>query len=114
MVKSELLYDRISLGEELDSDSAAYALPSRALFASMYTLFKRRQFSANEYEYISAKVMQQGDNICKVRVAILAMSELGLVSIGEDSMISVPEVSEKFDLNSAQVMKYILKFTERG
>ena len=42
------------------------------------------------------------------------MSELGLISIGEDSMISVPEVCEKFDLNSAQVMKYILKFTERG
>lgn len=114
MVKSELLYDRILLGEELDGDSAVYALPNRTLFASMYTLFKRRQFSENEYEYISAKVMQQGDNICKVRVAILAMSELGLISIGEDSMISVPEVSEKYDLNSAQVMKYILKFTERG
>ena len=41
------------------------------------------------------------------------MKELGLIKIDENNMIEVPEVSEKFDLGSAPVMRYILEFTER-
>lgn len=113
MVKSELLFDRIELRDRLTTDEAAYALPERKLFASVYTLLKHRRFSADRYEYILGKVIQPGDNICRVKVALEAMKELGLIKIDENNMIEVPEVSEKFDLGSAPVMRYISEFTER-
>ncbi len=113
MVKSELLFDRIELRDRLNTEEAAYALPERNLFASVYTLLKHRCFSADCYEYILGRVIQPGDNICRVKVALEAMEELGLIKIDENNMIEVPEVSEKFDLGSAPVMRYISEFTER-
>lgn len=112
MVKSEILYDRIMLHDNLTSDEAEYSLPKRSLFAAVYTFLKRRKLCADEYEYLSSKVMGEDGNICKVRVSVQALNELGLIKIDENNMITVPEASGKADLCSAPVMKYISKFTE--
>ena len=47
------------------------------------------------------------NNICKVRVALLALEELNLIFIDQNGQISVNESAEKVDISSAPIMKYL-------
>ena len=109
MVKSEKIYDKIETRTNLSADEASYATPDRSLFARIYTFLKRNpNVSMNAYEYIAYKTIENSDeNLCKVKVAILAMIELGLIVVKSDGIITVPSVSQKFDLNSAPVMEFL-------
>lgn len=119
MIKSEKLFDKIFLKKDLTREEAEFALPDRALFASIYTFLKKmdtpdkNRISSKEYEYLLSKTGSETTNLCKIRVAMLAMTQLGLIKTDENDMIEVPPVSEKFDLNLAPVMTYLSDYTER-
>ena len=108
MVRCIKLYDKIELRAPLTPNEVDFAFPDRPLFARLYTYLKNHQnLSFNSFEYMANKISENGDNLCKVRVALLAMMELGLVKVMPDGAIVVPETSEKVDLNTAPVMEYL-------
>ena len=108
MVKCVKLYDKIELRSKLTSEEIEFATPERPLFARLYTYLKKNQgLSMNSFEYMANKVCENGDNMCKVRVALLALIELGIVNYDTNGDLFVPEVSAKFDLADAPVMQYL-------
>lgn len=108
MVKCVKLYDKIELRSKLTSEEIKFSTPERPLFARLYTYLKKNQgLSMNSFEYMANKVCENGDNMCKVRVALLALIELGIVNYDTNGDLFVPEVSAKFDLADAPVMQYL-------
>lgn len=106
MIKSEIIYDKVTL-RNCSEKEAKFAIPDRPLFARLYKYLKQNNCYLNNYEYISYKVCEETDNLCKVRVAMLAMRELGLIDVNDANLITVPTVDNKFDLNTAPVMMYL-------
>ncbi|MDO5448668.1 MAG: single-stranded-DNA-specific exonuclease RecJ, partial [Clostridia bacterium] len=108
MVKCVKLYDKIELRSALTTEEAKFATPERPLFARLYTYLKKNQgLSMNSFEYMANKVCENGDNLCKARVALLALVELGIVTYDANGDLYVPETDNKFDLNDAPVMQYL-------
>lgn len=108
MVKCVKLYDKIELRSTITADEAKFATPERPLFARLYTYIKKNQgLHINSFEYMANKVCENGDNMCKARVALLALYELGIVNYDAEGYLFIPDVENKFDLNTAPVMQYL-------
>ena len=112
MVISEKLYNSILAKRILSKEFLSLATPNRDIFAAVYTYIKRtsieRTINVNWYEYIFMSLKNvPNNNICKVRVALLALEELNLIFIDQNGQISVNESAEKVDISSAPIMKYL-------
>ena len=112
MVISEKLYNSILAKRILLKEFLSLATPNRDIFAAVYTYIKRtsieRTINVNWYEYIFMSLKNvPNNNICKVRVALLALEELNLIFIDQNGQISVNESAEKVDISSAPIMKYL-------
>ncbi|MDD6806863.1 MAG: single-stranded-DNA-specific exonuclease RecJ [Oscillospiraceae bacterium] len=112
MVISEKLYNSILAKRIHSKEFLSLATPNREVFAAVYTYIKRtsieRTINVNWYEYIFMSLNNvPNNNICKVRVALLALEELNLIFIDQNGQISVNESAEKVDISSAPIMKYL-------
>jgi len=115
MVRCVKLYDKVTLRAELSSEEAEFAMPDRPLFARLYTFLKKNTgFTLASLEYIADKIHENGDNLCRTRVALLAMSELGIVTVNGDGSIVLPEAEAKVDLDSAPTMEYLKEMRQIG
>ena len=109
------LYDKVEFRTKLTPEEAEFALPDRPLCARLYTFLKKNPgINFNSFEYIADKVMEGGDNLCKVRVAMLAMIETGIVFVEKTGTITLPETVEKVDLNNAPAMVYLKEMRTLG
>jgi len=108
MVRCIKLYDKIELRASLRPDEVEFATPDRPIFARLYTYLKNHpNLNFNSFEYMANKISEDGDNLCKVRVALLAMMELGLVGVKPDGTVYIEETENKVDINNAPVMEYL-------
>lgn len=115
MVHCVKIYDKVALCSELTPEEADFAMPDRPLFARLYTHLKKNTgLNLASFEYIADKICENGDNLCKARVALLAMNELGIVTINKDGGIVLPEAEAKVDLNSAPTMEYLKEMKKVG
>ncbi len=114
MVNAEKAFDLVMIGK-IDSKLSAYATPDRPLFARIYKFLKSRDdISSSSYEYIFSNVAEEGDNICRIRIALVAMEELGLIKINSDGIIETPITNDKKDLNSAPIMMRLKEVSTIG
>ncbi len=113
MVKSEIIYDKAIL-RNCTREEASFAIPGRPLFARLYKYLKTVGGNYSNYEYIAYKVAEDGDNLCKTRIAMLAMRQLGLIDINDVGVITVPHTENKFDLGTAPIMMYLKEVSSNG
>ncbi|NLL62701.1 MAG: single-stranded-DNA-specific exonuclease RecJ [Ruminococcaceae bacterium] len=113
MVKSEKLFDKVSLKRDLSVEELDFATPDRDLCGNVYTYLKQTKSNISNYEYIASKVWGPLDNLCRVRIALLSLRQLGLINIAKDGTINVPNTDAKVDLFSAPVMEF-LSSAKRG
>lgn len=116
MVKSEILYDRLMAGYPLSASDADFMKPDRSNFADIYVWLKKEisgvPVNIRNYEYIYSKNAGNGNNLCKTRVALKAMRELGLIAVDENGGIDVPHMEKKVDLGDAPVIRLINSYAE--
>ncbi len=111
MVKGEAVFDRIRAKAALSAEQAAYALPDRTVFASLYTFLKQGgSYDTQAYEYLYYKTNVPENNLCKTRVALIAMKELNLLELNEQGLLTVPAVTEKVDLQNAPILQQIRQY----
>lgn len=111
MREEELLYDRVLSRRGLSAEEANRVLPDRAAFGALYTYLKKHPvIYANDYEYLHFKTFGSTQNLCKTRIALQAMTELGLVSISENHLLELPEATTKVNLQEAPIMTYLQQF----
>ncbi len=111
MMKGERIFDCIRANHPLTKEQAAYALPSRDIFGALYTFLRRGvPYDTQAYEYLLSKTQVDDNNLCKTRVALIAMKELGLITLNEDGLFTVPSQSDKKDLQTAPIMQFIQQY----
>ena len=109
MAASEQLFDKMLAGRRLSGEEADRLTPDRSYFAGLYRYLKANEgvpYSA--YEYIHRKVYPVEDEstpLCKTRVTLLAMRELGLLTTDDEGRIRIPDQETKVELSDAPVLQ---------
>ena len=109
MAASEQLFDKMLAGRRLSGEEVDRLTPDRSYFAGLYRYLKANEgvpYSA--YEYIHRKVYPVEDEstpLCKTRVTLLAMRELGLLTTDDEGRIHIPDQETKVDLSDAPVLQ---------
>ena len=109
MAASEQLFDKMLAGRRLSGEEVDRLTPDRSYFAGLYRYLKANEgvpYSA--YEYIHHKVYpadEESTPLCKTRVTLLAMRELGLLTTDDEGRIHIPDQETKVDLSDAPVLQ---------
>ena len=109
MSASEQLFDKMLAGRRLSGEEVDRLTPDRSYFAGLYRYLKANEgvpYSA--YEYIHRKVYPVEDEstpLCKTRVTLLAMRELGLLTTDDEGRIHIPDQESKVELSDAPVLQ---------
>ena len=109
MAASEQLFDKMLAGRRLSGEEVDRLTPDRSYFAGLYRYLKANEgvpYSA--YEYIHRKVYPVEDEstpLCKTRVTLLAMRELGLLTTDDEGRIRIPDQETKVDLSDPPVLQ---------
>lgn len=109
MAASEQLFDKMLAGRRLSGEEADRLTPDRSYFAGLYRYLKANEgvpYSA--YEYIHHKVYpadEESTPLCKTRVTLLAMRELGLLTTDDEGRIHIPDQESKVELSDAPVLQ---------
>ncbi len=111
MAASELLYDKSLAGHALTGEEVNRLTPDRNYFAGLYRFLKANEgLPYSAYEYIHQKV-HPVDNpltpLCKTRVTLQAMRELGLLTVDTDGRIQIPAQPSKVELTDAPILKIL-------
>ncbi len=109
MAASEQLFDKMLAGRRLSGEEVDRLTPDRSYFAALYRYLKANEgvpYSA--YEYIHDKVNPVGDGpapLCRTRVTLMAMRELGLLTTDDEGRVHIPDQDSKVDLSEAPVLQ---------
>ncbi len=111
MVEGETIFDRIRAKTVLSAEQAAYALPDRTIFAGLYTFLKQGiPYDTQAYEFLYYRTNVPNNNLCKTRVALMAMKELHLLELNDQGLLTVPAATEKVDLQTAPILQQIRQY----
>ena len=102
--ESERLYDKVRSGAVLTEYERQSACPDRAFAVEVFRLVKSKKKCIYTAEQIAIKSGYGSDMTCKVRIAIDAFCELGLMK-NENGALSVVENAPKVSLCSSAVLK---------
>lgn len=109
MAASEMLFDKLLADRPLTEEEVRQLTPDRNYFAGIYRFLKQNTgVPFHAAEYIHHKADPQGnasDPLCKTEVTLLAMKELGLLTLDDDGCIRIPEQTEKIDLADAPILQ---------
>lgn len=109
MAASEQLFDKMLAGRPLSGEEVDRLTPDRNYFAGLYRYLKANEgvpYSA--YEYIHRKIYSDENGsapLCKTRVTLLAMRELGLLTTDDEGRIHIPDQETKVELSDAPVLQ---------
>lgn len=112
MVFSEQLYDRIMAGQPLNDEALSRAIPDRNVFANVYRFLQQTEqqqhvVRASDAEYIQYKTGVP--DLCRVRVTLEAMRELGLTETTANGTLKLKAVDGKVDLTEAPILKQMTR-----
>ena len=113
MLKSQRIFEGFCRSNMLDREQLKSILPSRDDFAVLYRFLRANggySFSFDTLVYKLGSKLSLG----KIRVALEAMNELGLITISEGmniSKITVNQVSAKVNLEAAAIIKRLTEVT---
>ena len=120
LISGQLLYEKLCRKESITPQEAEKAAPTRDETAVIYRFLReQKQWSGTEeqlYGRLCGKLQPgSGFQFCKMRVALMALFELGLIQRdSQTKAITVPVASGKVDLTSAGVLRRIQKMAEAG
>lgn len=104
--KSEMLYDKVKIGTELSDSQKKFACPDRAFAAGVFKIIKSKKNCIYTPEQIAVMMGFGSEMTCKVRVAVDAFCELGLIS-NTNGVLSVVENAAKVSLSCATILKQL-------
>ncbi len=116
-ISGQLLYEKLCRKEMITPQEAERAAPTRDETAVVYRFLReQKQWSGTEeqmYARLCGKFQPgSGFQFCKMRVALMALFELGLIQRdSRTKAIIVPAASGKVDLTSAGVLQRIQKMS---
>ena len=105
-----MLYDKIKNGTPLNDAQKKFACPDRSFAAGVFKIVKSKKNCIYSAEQIALMLGYGSEMTCKVRVAIDAFCELGLM-VNSGGVLSVVENAPKVSLGSAGILKQ-LGYTE--
>ena len=100
----ERIYDKIKSGAVLNEKEKQSACPDRAFAAGVFRLVKSKKRCVYTPEQIAVKMGYGSDMTCKVRIAIDAFCELGLMK-AEGGALTVVENAPKVELSSSSILQ---------
>ncbi len=112
-ISGQLLYEKLCRKEKITPQEAERAAPTRDETAVVYRFLREQNQWRGSEELLYARLCGRfqpgsGFQFCKMRVALMALLELGLIQRdGRKKTISVPAASGKVDLMSAGVLQRI-------
>lgn len=119
-ISGQLLYEKLCRKESISLQEAERAAPTRDETAVVYRFLREQgQWNGTE-EQLYARLCaglppESGFQFCKMRVALMALFELGLIQRdSRTKAITVPAASGKVDLMSAGVLQRIQKMAEEA
>ncbi len=101
---SEALYEKARGGGILSEKERAFVCPDRAFCASVFRFIKKRGSCCADAEIISVKLGFGSERTCRVRIALDAFCELGLINCN-NGVYKVSGNSEKVSLGSSVILK---------
>lgn len=114
MVYGEGVFDKICARHTLTPEEADYAFPEREVVGALYKLLRRGvQYDMDAYEYLLYKTPEK-NNLCRTRVALAAMLELGLIALTDEGLLTVPKTENKVDLQTAPILLYLNQYRGEG
>ena len=114
ILQSRRIFESFCSGAAVDKDQLRAILPARDDFALLYRYLRQRQ----GYNFRAETLVSRLNNRLsygKIRVALEAMNELGLIRISEglkSCRISLNRVTGKVNLESAQIIKKLREVTQ--
>lgn len=114
ILQSRRVFESFCSGSAVDKEQLRGILPARDDFALLYRYLRQRQ----GYNFRAETLVSRLNNRLsygKIRVALEAMNELGLIRISEglkSCRISLNRVTRKVNLESAQIIKKLREVTQ--
>ncbi len=104
--KSEMLYDKIKNGTPLNDAQKKFACPDRNFAAGVFKIVKSKKNCIYSAEQIALMLGYGSEMTCKVRVAVDAFCELGLMA-NASGVLSIVDNAPKVSLGSATILKQL-------
>lgn len=102
---SRRIYEKIMRNETLKIEERKQALTERNDVVKVYKYIKQNKAVLDDTELICFRLGDDGENYCKMLVAIEALCELGLVERTHDGELRLTPNQNKVELDSAPILK---------
>ncbi len=104
-LKSRRIYEKLMRGEMLNNDEKRIAFAERNDVVKAYKYIKQNTVIPDDVELICCRLGDDGENHCKMLVAVEALCELGLVERTRDGELRLTPDQSKVELDAAPILK---------
>lgn len=102
---SRRIFEKLMRTEALKQNEINIAATERSDIVKVYKYIKQNPFVPDDAEIISYRLGDDGENECKLLIAIQALCELGLVERTADGKLRLTPDQSKVELDSAPILR---------
>lgn len=104
------LFERFSRGEHIGSEEAKRLLPDRALEVEVFRSIKAKPLRDKYCEALCSRLGDDGERLAAISATVDIMLEMGVLTADEYNTVSVPQVSQKVNLEDSAILRRIRSF----
>lgn len=104
------LFERFSRGEHIGSEEAKRLLPDRALEVEVFRSIKANPLRDKYCEALCSRLGDDGERLAAISATVDIMLEMGVLTADEYNTVSVPQVSQKVNLEDSAILRRIRSF----
>lgn len=104
------LFERFSRGEHIGSEEAKHLLPDRALEVEVFRSIKAKPLRDKYCEALCSRLGDDGERLAAISATVDIMLEMGVLTADEYNTVSVPQVSQKVNLEDSAILRRIRSF----
>ena len=104
------LFERFSRGEHIGSEEAKRLLPDRALEVEVFRSIKANPLRDKYCEALCSRLGGDGERLAAISATVDIMLEMGVLTADEYNTVSVPQVSQKVNLEDSAILRRIRSF----
>ncbi len=104
------LFERFSRGEHIGSEEAKRLLPDRALEVEVFRSIKAKPLRDKYCETLCSRLGDDGERLAAISATVDIMLEMGVLTADEYNTVSVPQVSQKVNLEDSAILRRIRSF----
>lgn len=112
LLSTERLYEKYARGENLTPEEADICLPPREMMAEMYRYVRSFGGWRRDMYALCCRIKTAQSNMCRTKVALDAMCELGIVTDESDGTYKLPEEQKKVNLDNSAILRSLKEIKE--